>query len=60
LTTLIYVRAPPESGEPADAVWAFTRHMNSKADAGRHSFFSTPAKFLNILGLSLSKAFETV
>jgi len=45
LTTPIYVHAPPDSGEPADAVWAFTRPMYGKADAGLHFFFSTQAKF---------------
>jgi len=60
LTTPSYVHAPPECGEPADAIWAFTRPMYGKADAGRHIFFSTQAKFLIIPGLSLSDAFDTV
>jgi len=56
----IYLHAPPEAHEPDDAVWAFTRTMYGKGNAGRHFFFSTQAKFLSIPGARLSEAFDTV
>ena len=35
----VYVRIPPEAGEPDNHVWAFTRSIYGKDDAGRHFHF---------------------
>jgi len=56
----IYVHARRDAHEPDDAVWAFTRPMYGKSNAGRNFFFSTQAKFLTIPGARLSEAFDTV
>jgi len=56
----VYVRIPPEAGEPEDHVWAFTRAIYGKDDAGRHFHFSTQARYLVIPGIIHSAAFDTV
>lgn len=56
----IYVRIPPEAGEPFSLVRAFSRAIYGKDDAGRHFHFSLQKRFLNIPNVTLSTAFETI
>jgi len=56
----VYVQSPPEADEPPSSVWAFSRPMYGKGNAGRHFHFSTQSKFLPITGVALSSAFDTV
>jgi len=56
----IYVHAPPEAYEPDGDIWAFTRPMYGKGNAGRHLFFPSQSKFLSLPGARLSEAFDTV
>jgi len=56
----VYVRIPPEAGEPDSHVWAFTRAIYGKDDAGRHFHFSTQAHYLAIPGIVHSAAFDTI
>lgn len=56
----IYVRIPPEAGEPDHLVWAFSRAVYGKDDAGRHFHFSTQKRYLAIPNITLSAAFDTI
>jgi len=56
----VYVRIPPEAGEPDDHEWAFTRAIYGKDDAGRHFHFSTQSRYLAIPGIIHTAAFDTV
>jgi len=56
----VYVRIPPETGEPDDHVWAFTRSIYGRDDAGRHFHFSTQPRYLTIPDIIHSAAFDNV
>lgn len=56
----IYVRIPPEAGEPDSLVWAFSRAVYGKDDAGRHFHFPTQKRYLAIPNITLSAASDTI
>lgn len=56
----IYVRIPPEAGEPDDRAWAFYRAIYGKDDAGRHFHLNVQSRFLKIPGIILSAVFDTI
>jgi len=55
----VYVRILPKAGEPDNHVWAFTRSIYDKDDAGRHFHFSTQTRYPTIPGIIHSAAFDT-
>eukprot|EP00170_Pyropia_yezoensis_P005164 contig_21075_g5178 len=56
----VYVRIPPEAGEPFPFVWALFRTIYGKDDAGRHFHFFLQKRFPNIPNVTFCMAFETI